>query len=93
MDAQTETPAPTVVHERPANDRRSKFERLATARTKKVIKAIRVLGGMGGAGRYRYEFAQSDVDRIADALQDELDQMRVKMIAPGRQLDIEFDLK
>ncbi|MER9336033.1 hypothetical protein NKJ06_18920 [Mesorhizobium sp. M0293] len=72
--------------------KRAKFERLATARTKKVIKAIRVLANMGGQGRYNYEFADADVDKIAGTLADEVAKLRTTMIAPGRQLDIEFDL-
>jgi hypothetical protein len=72
--------------------KRAKFERLATARTKKAIKAIRVLANMGGQGRYNYEFADADVDKIAGTLADEVAKLRTTMIAPGRQLDIEFDL-
>jgi len=73
--------------------KRIKFERLATSRTKRAIKAIRVLAGMGGKNRYSYSFSSADVDRIAAALSDEVVTLREKMIAPGRQMDIEFDFK
>lgn len=75
-----------------AASKRAKFERLAVARTKKVVKAIRVLANMGGQNRYAYEFAQTDVDKIAATLEQEIARLRQMMIAPGRQLDIEFDL-
>jgi hypothetical protein len=80
------TPHPT------SSPKRDKFEKLAVARTKKVIKAIRVLATMGGRNRYAYEFAEADVEKIATAIDEELAKLRTQMIAPGRQLDIEFDL-
>ena len=72
-------------------EKRAKFEALAVARTKRVIKSIRILANMGGKNRYAYEFTASDVERIADALAVEVQRLQEKMIAPGRQLDIEFD--
>jgi hypothetical protein len=81
------------VSEASAVQKRAKFEELAVARTKRVIKHIRILANMGGKNRYSYEFSASDVERIADALAGEVAQLREKMIAPGRQLDIEFDFK
>jgi hypothetical protein len=72
--------------------KRDKFQKLAVPRTKRVIKAIRILANMGGKNRYAYEFADEDVGKIADALADEVEKLRLQMIAPGRQLDIEFDL-
>jgi len=73
--------------------KRQKFEELAAARTKRVIKHIRILAGMGGKGRYAYEFSPEDVDHIASAIEVELTQLRSKMISPGRQLDVEFDFR
>jgi hypothetical protein len=72
--------------------KRAKFEELAVPRTKRVIKAIRILANMGGKNRYNYEFAEADVEKIYASLQAEIDQLKVIMVAPGRQLDIEFDL-
>jgi len=80
------------MNDRPEGDKRAKFEKLAVARTKRVIKGIRILGGMGGKARYNYEFSQADVEKIAATLRREIDVLAEKMIAPGRQLDIEFDL-
>lgn len=74
-----------------SESKREKFERLATARTKRVIKAIRILAGMGGPGRYKYEFSVDDVEQIAAALDAEVDELRRRMAPPGRQMDIEFD--
>lgn len=75
-----------------AASKRAKFEALAVARTKRVIKGIRILANMGGKNRYAYDFSEADVEKIAQTLFGEVDQLREKMIAPGRQLDIEFDL-
>jgi hypothetical protein len=86
-DVTTLTPAhPT------SSPKRDKFQKLAVPRTKRVIKAIRILANMGGKNRYAYEFAEADVAKIADTLAEEVERLRVQMIAPGRQLDIEFDL-
>jgi hypothetical protein len=73
--------------------KRAKFQELAVPRTKRVIKAIRILANMGGKNRYAYEFAEEDVEKIYSTLQSEVEQLKLTMIAPGRQLDIEFDLK
>lgn len=81
-----------MTEEAKAKSKRANFERLAVARTKKVVKAIRVLANMGGQNRYAYEFAQADVDKIVAALDEEVARLRQMMIPPGRQLDIEFDL-
>jgi hypothetical protein len=84
----------TVVEARPAmSPKRAKFETLATARVKKAIKAIRIVANMGGKARYNYDFDSADVDKITGALTKEVDQLAAKMISPGRQLDIEFDLR
>lgn len=84
----------SVVESRPAmSPKRLKFEELATARVKRAIKAIRIVANMGGRARYNYDFDSSDVDKISAALAKEIDVLSTKMISPGRQLDIEFDLK
>jgi len=83
-----------IVDSRPAmSPKRVKFEELATARVKRAIKAIRIVANMGGRARYNYDFDSSDVDKISAALAKEIDVLSTKMISPGRQLDIEFDLK
>lgn len=79
--------------EKPSAEKRAKFEQLAAARTVKVIRALRILANMGGKNRYSYEFSESDVEKIATAIEGEVAQLRQIMIAPGRQLDIEFDFK
>jgi len=81
------------VSEQTELQKRAKFEELAVARTKRVIKHIRILANMGGKNRYSYAFTQDDVNHIADAITVEVQQLQQKMIAPGRQLDIEFDFK
>jgi len=81
-----EAPHPTV------SAKRDRFHKLAVPRTKRAIKAIRILANMGGKNRYAYEFAEEDVEKIYATLTTEVEQLRVMMVAPGRQLDIEFDL-
>lgn len=82
-----------VLDARPAmSPKRAKFEELATARVKRAIKAIRIVANMGGRARYNYDFDSGDVDKIAGALGKEVEALSAKMISPGRQLDIEFDL-
>lgn len=71
-------------------DKRTKFKRIANARANRAIKAIRIIGNMGtGRARYGYEFAAEDVEIIANALQVEIDRLRLVMHPPGHQLDIE----
>lgn len=73
--------------------KRQKFVRLTEARTKRAIAAIRLVASIGGKNRYAYEFSADDVEQIAAALTREIEQMNLRMIAPGRQIDVEFDLK
>lgn len=91
-DTQTEAVTPIRPPHPTKDAKRAKFERLAVNRTKRVIKGLRILANMGGKNRYAYEFSQADVDKIVTSLTEELQTLREKMIAPGRQLDIEFDL-
>jgi len=88
----TEIIHPVTGEVRMLSPKRAKFEQIAVPRTKRVIKAIRILANMGGKSRYRYEFAEADVSKIADTLSEEIERLRLQMIAPGRQMDIEFDL-
>lgn len=76
----------------PVDKKRAKFEEIAVARTKRAIKAIRVLAGMGGKNRYSYSFDSADIEKIASTLELEVAQLRTVMVAPGRQMDIEFYL-
>lgn len=77
----------------PGESKRQKFERLASARTKRAIKAIRTIAQLGGKSRYSYEFGSADVSKITGALTKEVAQLGAVMVPPDhRQLDIEFDL-
>ena len=50
----------------PANEtKRDKFIRLADARVSRVLKQIRMIGNLSASG---YEYGQSDIDKIYDAL-------------------------
>lgn len=68
----------------------AKFRKLAIVRTKAAIRSIRLLAKMG---RSRvFEYSTGEADKIAEALQAELDLMKKGLSEPQHQLDIEFDL-
>lgn len=78
--------------QRPAakTDKREKFVELAQARTKKAIKAIRVIGKLGN--RHAYEFTEADVNKIAKALIREIELMKARMSSMGGKEFVEFTL-
>ena len=57
-------------------EKHKKFLELAQPRTNKVLDAIRVLSNC--SSRVNYEYSQEEVDRIFDAIQNELDNARAK---------------
>lgn len=69
----------------------AKFEALAVARTKKALKAIRLLAGMGRSTAY--EYTEAEAQKIIGALEAEIGNLKRTMNEPGLQTDIEFDLK
>lgn len=73
-----------------AQSKHGKFEALAVSRTKKAIKAIRLLAGMGRSPAYEYSAAEAG--KIIAALEGEIEALKRTMNEPGRQLDVEFDL-
>ena len=70
--------------------KREKFVKLATARTKNAIKAIRIIGKLGN--KNAYEYGDADVKRIASALSKEIDAMRARLSHSGGKEDVEFEL-
>ena len=72
------------------HDRRAKFVELAQSRTVTAIRAIRVIGKLGNKAHYDYD--ETDVKKIVDALARELDALRVRMIQRAGKVQIDFKL-
>ena len=73
-----------------ARDKRKKFVELAQGRTKKAIKAIRVIAKLGN--KNAYEFTEADVNKIAKALTREVELMKARMSSTGGKESVEFSL-
>lgn len=71
-------------------DKRAKFVELAQARTKNAIKAIRVIGKLGN--KNAYDFTETDVKKIASALNKEVDLMKARMSHTGGKDSVDFEL-
>lgn len=69
----------------------AKFEALAVSRTKKALKAIRLLAGMGRSSAY--EYTEAEANKIIGALEGEIAVLKRTMNEPGLQTDVEFDLQ
>jgi hypothetical protein len=70
--------------------RREKFVQLAQARTKKAIRAIRIIGKLGN--RNAYEYSDADVRKIASALSKEIEAMRLRMSQTRGADAVDFEL-
>ena len=66
--------SPPAVDKR--EERRKRFVKVATRRTRRIIDRLRILGNCANKGAYEYSAA--DVDKIFTALQHELDVVRTK---------------
>jgi hypothetical protein len=71
-------------------DRRAKFVRLAESRTKKALKAIRVIGNL--ANRSQYEYSDADTRKIIAALTSEVEALRNRLSDADRKKSFEFKL-
>lgn len=64
-----------------------KFKRVATKRTQKILKTIKLLGNC--ANRSVYDYSKKDIDRIFKAINEELQKAKVNF----QQADeVEFQL-
>jgi hypothetical protein len=70
--------------------KREKFVELAESRTKNAIKAIRVIAKLGN--KNAYEFTEADVNKIAKALNREVEQMKGRMSSTGGKEEVDFTL-
>jgi hypothetical protein len=73
-----------------ATDKRAKFVELAQNRTKNALKAIRVIGKLGN--KNAYEFTDADVNKIAKALNREIEMMKARMSSTGTKESVDFSL-
>lgn len=80
MDARTTT----------KRDKRQKFVELAERRTRNAIKAIRVIAKLGNKSAYEYD--DSDVRKIANALSKEVDALKARMLSTGGKEAVDFKL-
>lgn len=71
-------------------EKREKFVDLAEKRTKNAIKAIRVIAKLGN--RNAYEYSESDVKKIANALNREVDALKARMLSTGSKDVVDFKL-
>jgi hypothetical protein len=71
-------------------EKRQKFVTLAERRTINAIKAIRVIAKLGN--KNAYEFTEVDVNKIAKALNREVELMKAKMSSKGSKETVDFSL-
>jgi len=67
--------------------KRDRFRRLGTARTKKVIESIRILGHCSNTSTYEYD--EEDVKKIFFAIEKELKRVKSKFQKP-QEIDLSF---
>lgn len=74
--------------------KRQKFVRLVDPRTKRAIRAIRLIAQLGHPGnRTHYEYGEADIDKISSALTEEVAGLVARMRRPSKQLDIPFSVE
>ncbi len=72
-------------------NKREKFVNLAENRTRNAIKAIRVIGKLGNKNAYQYD--ESDVQKIARALNKEIEALKARMTHSGSKDTVDFSLE
>lgn len=87
MDAQVKS---KKVAKEGAREKREKFVQLAQSRTVNAIRAIRVIGKLGNKSHYQYD--ESDVKKIVNALSKEIDALKARMSDQGGKAEVEFKL-
>lgn len=70
--------------------KREKFVRIAEARTNKIINMIQLLGNC--SNQSLYEYTQKDVNKIFNALQEELDEAKKRYSKQDSQKGSKFTL-
>ena len=75
-----------------AEGKRDRFLRVAEPRVRRALKAIEVIGLIGGTNKHAYDFGQGDVEEIAAALRDAVDMMEMRLGRKPRQLKL-FEMR
>ncbi len=70
-------------------DKRDRFKRLATLRTKNVLKALKVLGNCSNANAY--EYSDKEIEMIFSAIEKQLRVIKGKFQTLGKN-NIDFKL-
>lgn len=70
--------------------KREKFVELAENRTRTAIKAIRTIAKLGN--KSAYDYSETDVKKIAGALQREIDALKARMMQSGTKDSVDFSL-
>lgn len=71
--------------------KRDKFVRIAEARTNKIINMIQLLGNC--SNQSIYEYTQKDVNKIFNAIQEELDEAKKRYSKQDSQKGSKFTLE
>jgi hypothetical protein len=71
-------------------EKREKFVKLAENRTRNAIKAIRVIGKLGN--KNAYQFDDTDVQKIARALNKEVEALKARMSHTSGKDTVDFEL-
>lgn len=72
-------------------DKRINFERLAEKRVSEAIKKIRLIGNL--SNRRNYDYTETHVRQIIDALESELKNMKSKFRSEETSEDVTFSFK
>lgn len=71
--------------------KREKFVRIAEARTNKIMDMIQLLGNC--SNQNQYEYSQKDVNKIFNAIQNELDEAKKRFSKQDSQKSSKFTLE
>lgn len=66
-----------------SNAKRERFRRLASHRTTEVLRKLKILGNC--ANRGAYEYSREDVERIFDAVDKKLKEVKNKFYFPSQE--------
>ncbi len=73
-----------------SQNKRQKFVELAGNRTRNAIKAIRTIAKLGN--KNAYDYTDSDIKKIASALNREVDALKARMGSAGGKEVVDFEL-
>jgi hypothetical protein len=73
-------------------DKREKFIRLVEPRVDRALHAIHIISLLGGKNSFNYDYGDSDVDNIVQALTEATAKLAERMKHPPRQVPMPFAL-